>query len=132
MILVDTSVWIGFFNKENSSAAKRLKKLLQTEEELCLIDLILVEILQGLKEDALFEEIKSYLLTFPILRARGLDTFIHAAEIYRLCRGKGRPIKKTIDTIIAAVALENGLELFHQDRDFEQIAACTKLKIYKL
>lgn len=132
MILVDTSVWISFFNKEDSRAAKRLKELLEVEEDLCLIDLILVEILQGLKDDALFEEIKNYLLTFPILRAKSLVTFIHAAEIYRLCKKKARPVKKTIDTIIAAVALENGVELFHQDKDFEQIASCANLKIYKL
>lgn len=131
MILVDTSVWISFFNKEDSRVAKRLKELLEVEEDLCLADLILVEILQGLKDDALFEEIKNYLLTFPILRARNLDTFIHAAEIYRLCKKKARPVKKTINTIIAAVALENRVELFHQDKDFEQIASCTNLKIYK-
>lgn len=131
MILVDTSVWISFFNKEDSRAAKRLKRLLESEEDLCLTDLILVEILQGIKDDNLFEEIKNYLLTFPILRARNLDTFIHAAQIYRLCKKKGKPVKKTIDTIISAVALENGVEILHQDKDFEQIASCTNLKIYR-
>lgn len=132
MILIDTSVWIEFFRNKNSSFALKLQGLLEKEEELCLLDLIVTEILQGITEDHLFEEIKKYLLDFPIFRAKDLNTYIHAAQIYRLCRKKGKTIRHTVDLLIASIALENGLEIFHHDRDFDSIAQYTNLKIFKL
>ena len=132
MILVDTSVWIDFFDRPASLYAKELKALIEKDEELGLADLNVTEILQGIKEDKIFEEIRSYLIQFPILRAKGLETYIHAADIYRSCRKVGKTISKTIDALIAAVAIENDSRVFYHDKDFDSIAECTKLKIYKL
>ena len=132
MILVDTSVWIDFFDHPHSPYAKELQHLIEKEEELYLSDVNLTEILQGIKEDKAFEEIQDYLIQFSILRAKSLQTYIHAANIYRSCRRIGKTISKTMDAVIAAVAIENGLQLFHHDKDFDSIAHCTKLKIYKL
>lgn len=131
MILVDTSIWIDFFNEEDSPRAIRLKTLLEQEEDLCLVDVVLTEILQGIRDDALFEKIKNRLFEFPIFSPRDIQTYIQASQIYRLCRKKGVPIRKTIDALIASMALENGLEVFHNDRDFDKISLCTGLKIFK-
>ena len=131
MILVDSSIWIDFFNKEGSSRAIKLKTLLEQEEDLCLVDVVLTEILQGITDDALFEKTKNWLFEFPIFSPQNIQTYIHASEIYRLCRKKGVSIRKTIDALIASVALENGLEVFHNDRDFDKISLCTGLKIFK-
>ncbi len=131
MILVDASVWIDFFDHPNSLYAKELKNLIEKDEDLCLIDLILTEILQGIKGEEIFEQVKEYLINFPVIRASGLELYIHAATIYRLCRKKGKTINKTIDVIIAAIAIENNLLLFHKDKDFDSIAACTELKIFE-
>lgn len=131
MILVDTSIWIDFFNKKDSPQAKKLKTLLEQEESLCLADLILTEILQGIKDDDSFETARNYLLYFPIFRPKSLDTYIRAAQVYRLCRKMGFPVRKTIDALIASIALENDLEIFHNNRDFDNISRCTKLKIFK-
>lgn len=131
MILVDTSIWIDFFNKEDSSWAIKLKTLIEEEKDLCLVDVVLTEILQGITDDALFEKTKNWLFEFPIFSPKDIQTYIHASEIYRLCRKKGAAIRKTIDAFIASIALENSLEVFHNDRDFDKISLCTGLKIFK-
>ena len=125
MILVDTSVWIDFFDYPNSLYAKELAHLIDKDEELCLTQVNVTEILQGIQDEKVFEEIRSYLMQFPIVRAKGLETYIQAAHIYRLCRKKGKTIAKTIDAMIAAVAMENNFWVLHKDKDFDLIADCT-------
>lgn len=129
MILVDTSVWIDLFNHPESPYAQKLKCLIEEDEGLCICDIVLTEVLQGIKDDRIFEEVKDSLLKFPIVKAIGLETYILAANIYRLCRKKGKPLGKTIDALIAAVAIENNLTLFSRDKDFLRIADCSGLKI---
>ncbi|MBI5206895.1 MAG: PIN domain nuclease [Candidatus Firestonebacteria bacterium] len=131
MILIDTSVWIDFFNHPQSYFSKLLKELIEKDTDLCLTDIILTEILQGIKDDVIFEETKKSLLAFPIFKAASLNTYIYAAAIYRICRNRGTTIRRTIDTIIASVAIENNLQIFHNDKDFNRIAQCTPLKIFR-
>lgn len=131
MILIDTSVWIDLFDHPYSVYAKELKNLIEREEEICLADLNLTEILQGIKNDKIFKQVKKYLVRFPILRAFNLNIYVQAAEIYRLCRRRGKTITKTVDAIIAAIAIENNILLFSKDKDFDLIADCTQLKVFK-
>lgn len=128
MILVDTSVWIDFFTGSDTPYRRILHKLIEKEEEICITEIILTEILQGIKEDTAYETTKSYLLEFPIIKPKGRETYISAAEIYRKCRKKGKTIRKTIDCIIAAIAQENNLTILHNDNDFEVIKKCSGLK----
>ncbi len=129
MILVDTSVWIDFFRGTDSIYRKSLHDLIDGEDDLCLTAIHLTEILQGIKVDTEFARTKRYLLSFPTFLTRDIATYLHAAEIYRLCRRKGKIVRKTADCIIAAVAIENDLTLFHNDRDFDKIESCTRLKV---
>lgn len=131
MILLDTSVWIDFFRGTDSIYGKILHELIEKERDICLADIILTEILQGIKDDEDFEDIKKYLLEFPIYSAKNVETYIRAAQIYRACLKKGKLVKKTIDCIIAAITIENGLEIFHNDTDFNLIAGYTGLKIFR-
>ncbi len=64
------------------------------------------------------------MLTLKFVHANNFETFIHASDIYRECRKKGITIRKTIDCLIAAVAIENGLSLLHKDSDFDNISKC--------
>jgi predicted nucleic acid-binding protein len=89
---------------------------------LALTDFILCEILQGIREDAAFERTRGLLLLYPILRLERLATFEHAARLYRTCRKRGLTIRKTIDCLIAALCIEEDVELFHKDADFDAIA----------
>lgn len=132
MILVDSSVWMDFFNGTDSVFRRKLHQLIEEEEELGLTAIHLTEILQGIKSNTEFERTKRHLLSFPIFLLKSINTHIRAAQIYRTCRQSGKTVRKTVDCLIAAVAIENGLALFHNDRDFDKIAACTKLKVFAL
>jgi len=128
MILVDSSVWIDFLRGADSPQQQTLHKLIEDEADIAITEIILTEILQGIKQDKDFEMTKNYLLEFPIFSPRGVQTYLEAARIYRLCRKKGKTIRKTIDCIIAAICVEHSLTLLHKDSDFKHIATCTKLK----
>lgn len=131
MILVDTSVWIDFFKGAKSAHREILHGLIENEEDICITEIILTEILQGIRDDAALRKIKDYLLEFPIYGPKGIDTYLRAAEIYRACRKKGKTVRKTIDCVISAVAIENGLVLLHKDSDFDSIAECAPLRLFK-
>lgn len=128
MILVDTSVWIDFFR--GTEGAQKLHHLIEDEESLCLAGIHLTEILQGIKEDKTHEQIKQHLLTFPTFLTKGVETYLNASDIFRTCRKQGKTIRKTVDCLIAAIALENNLTLLHNDRDFDHIASCVPLKVF--
>ena len=132
MILVDTSVWVDFLRGANSPQRRTLHRLIEEEEDIAITEIILTEILQGIKEDKDFQIIKDYLLEFPIHRPNGIETYLKAAQIYRDCRKSGKTVRKTVDCIIAAICLENGLTLFHKDSDFDIIEECTGLKALKV
>ena len=129
MILVDTSVWIDFLKGVNSIHRETLHRIIEEEEDICITELILTEILQGKKSNKDFRKLKDYLLEFPIFSPKGTETYLKAAQIYRDCRQKGKTVRKTVDCVIAAIAIENNLNLFHKDNDFNLIASCTPLKL---
>lgn len=129
MILVDTSVWIDFFRGRDTPYRRALHELIVGEEDLCITGIILTEILQGIKDDRANRETKEYLLEFPIYHPSGITTYIEAADIYRQCMRKGKTVRKTIDCLIASVAIENDLMLLHNDSDFDHIAECTALRV---
>jgi hypothetical protein len=98
--------------------------------QVSLTDLILTEILQGIRDHRQYERVKDLLLRLNILHAVPVKTYIHAAEIYRTCRNKGFTIRKTIDCLIAAVAIESDCQLLSKDKDFISIAQCVDLQLY--
>lgn len=131
MIVVDTTVWIDFLEARETSFDFHLTSLIEAEAPLALTDLIYCEILQGIREESKFRRVRDILRAYPILQVQGLETFEHAAQIYRACRRKGLTIRKTADCLIAATCLEAEGELFHNDRDFEAIAKVEGLRIYQ-
>ncbi|MDE3018211.1 MAG: PIN domain nuclease [Nitrospirota bacterium] len=131
MIVVDTTVWIDFLEARNTRYDRKLQALIEEGTSVGLTDLIYGEILQGIRDDEKFSQIRDILQAFPILRVRGLRTFEHAASIYRACRKRGLTIRSTIDCLIAATCIESGAELYHHDRDFETIAKLHDLRIYR-
>jgi predicted nucleic acid-binding protein len=130
MILVDTSVWIDFLRGANSRERHTLHRLIEEEEDIALTEIILTEILQGIKGDKDFQAVKNYLLEFPIYRPKNVETYLKAAKIYRECKKKGKTVRKTVDCIIAAICLENDLTLLHNDSDFDHIKVCTALRCF--
>lgn len=133
MILVDTSVWIDFFKGTRSKHHLALHQLIEEGEDIAIADIILTEILQGIKSDRHFRQVKSYLLGFPIYSLKAVNSYVEAAQIYRQAQKKGLTIRRPLDCIIARIAIENDLVLFHNDRAFDAIARTTQeLQIYSL
>lgn len=130
MILIDSSVWIAFFNGSEGNAVSAMETLIDNEEEVFLSEYILTEVLQGFRKDQEYEAARRCLLRFPIARLRDTDSYLEAAQIYRRCRRQGITIRKTADCLIARTAMENDLYLLHQDSDFDRIATVCPLKIY--
>jgi predicted nucleic acid-binding protein len=131
VIVVDTTVCIDFFNGAGTPEDHHLQQLITAGRSLALTDLIFCEILQGIREDATFARTRDLLLLYPILRIERLATFEHAAQLYRTCRSRGLTVRKTIDCLIAALCIEEDVELFHKDSDFDAIAHVAPLQVYR-
>lgn len=117
MVMVDTTVWIDFFSGKSQKHVTILENLIEDREDICICGIILTEILQGIREDAAYSKTKQLLGTLVFFPMQ-YSSFVLAAEIYRKLRQKGITIRKTMDCMIAAVALEHNVLLVHNDRDF--------------
>ncbi len=118
MILVDSSVWIGFFNGKPSAETDRLDALLG-KEIVAVGDLMLTEVLQGFKSERDYRKAKELMLSLEVVNLLNVSIAIRSAENYRKLRQKGVTIRKTTDCIIATWCIANGVSLLHADRDFE-------------
>jgi predicted nucleic acid-binding protein len=130
VIVVDTSVWIDLLNENRTPQAKRCIQLIEDGEPVALTDVILTEILQGLRSEREARLVESRLRAFPILRLDGLEDFVLAADLYRSARGAGVTIRKTLDCLIAAPCVRTGAPLLHADADFDRLAGCTPLRLW--
>ena len=118
MILVDSSVWIDFFRNKPTLQAEWLDRNLDVEV-LAVGDLILVEVLQGFKDDEGFNEAGRLLGRLEQIQIGGTELAIEAARNYRKLRAEGVTVRGTVDVLIATRCLVDGLQLLHSDRDFE-------------
>ncbi len=118
MILVDSSVWIDYFNGTASRQTQKLDGLLG-HELLAIGDLMLTEVLQGFDSERDFRKARKLLTSLTIVELGGEAIAIKAAINFRVLRRRGVTVRKTIDTMIATWCIENGFELLHSDWDFE-------------
>jgi len=130
MILVDSSVWIDFFNGVDKPHVDKLYQLLG-KENIATGDLIAVEVLQGIKSEADFQKVKQVMYDISFFSLCNMELSIIAAENYRVLRRQGITVRKTIDIIIATFCIENNLKLLHNDRDFDPCAAILGLQVVK-
>ena len=121
MILVDTSVWIAFFNGVASAEATYLRTCLVDAHSLVLPGVVLTEILQGLRSDADVERVAGVLSALDATPELDTTDYRQAADIYRRCRAQGLTVRSTIDCLIAQLCLRHGYELLAKDRDFDAI-----------
>jgi len=129
MILIDSSVWIDFLNGKNSPERHALHKLISDSAKITIAEIIITEVLQGIKRESDFEAVKKFFEKLSIQRPKSTETYVTAARIYRNCRSQGKTIRRTIDCIIAAICIENDIPILHKDSDFDLIASCTELQV---
>ena len=118
MILVDSSVWIDFFNGLETRQTDALDNLLG-QEPVLIGDIILTEVLQGFRRDADYRKARALLDTLELRQLGGKAIALAAADNYRRLRRRGVTARKTIDMMIATYCIAHGLQLLHADRDFD-------------
>lgn len=117
MIVVDTTVWIGFFRGTRSPEVRRLDAYLGTEEIL-VGDLILCELLQGCDSEQDAAAVRAALGKLDVVAMVGPSIAEKAAANYRALRRRGVTVRKTIDLLIGTFCIESRFPLLHADRDF--------------
>lgn len=128
MILIDSSVWVDFFSSSPGPAGSELRRMIADSEPFALAGVVVAEVLQGLTRDAV--PIERYLEQWDMLEPRGFATYRQAAAIYRAARARGISLT-TIDTLIAAIALDHSANVFTLDQDFSRIARIIRLTLYR-
>jgi predicted nucleic acid-binding protein len=129
VIAVDTSVWIDFFRGATTPPVERFLALIDDDAGIAITDVILTEILQGLRSEADVRRVERRLAPFEVLRLEELDDYRRAASLYRGARRKGITIRRTLDCLIASVCIREGISLLHSDPDFDRLASCSALRL---
>ena len=131
-LIVDTSVWIDSLNPKRKTPEKELLiQLIQNDYPIFLCPIIYQEILQGIREEKIVEQIKLILQQYRMVDIDILHVTNYAVDLYRHLRKKGITIRKSVGCLIASYAIIADMYLLHNDGDFEQIARESRLKIYK-
>ncbi len=118
MVIVDSTVWVDYFNGRHNAETDWLDDRLE-DERLGLTTLILCEVLQGVRDERRAAVVESELKRMEIFEAGGVERAIQAASNYRVLRRRGKTVRKTIDVLIATLCLQEGHSLLHRDRDFD-------------
>jgi predicted nucleic acid-binding protein len=121
MLLLDSTVWIDI-HRARSTPATLFVEGREEHEELATTGIVFQEVLQGIRDDAEYEYMRHVLWSTLILETRELSTYEVAAQLHRRARASGLTIRKPDDCLIAAIALEHGALLVHNDRDFLALA----------
>ena len=121
MILVDSRVWVDYFNGVRSRETDFLDATLG-REPVAIGDLILTEVLQGFRSDVDYRTTKSLLLGLTFFELLNQEFAVRAADNYRALRRRGVTVRKTVDCIIATFCIERRLPLLYCDRDFDPFA----------
>ena len=130
MKIVDSSVWIAYFNGDNHSQTGLLSQLLE-EEEPVLFPVITLEVLAGFKNDGEFNKVRhifGQLDTLPLSH----EIHLRAAVLYRVLRKKGVTVRGVTDCLIAQGCIEYEASLLTLDRDFKTIAKHSRLKLAEI
>ncbi len=127
MILVDSSVWIDYFNGIPTWQTDLLDTYLSIVP-VVIGDLILTEVLQGFRSNTDYETAKKFLSALPFRQIGGYNVAVQSAQNYRFLRRTGVAVRKTIDIIIATFCIMEGLILLQDDRDFDPMVSHFSLK----
>lgn len=128
MVIVDTTVWIDYLGGLATAETEWLDDRLG-KQPVGLVDIILCEILQGIRDDADFATIRQHFAQFEVFETGGIALAIASAQNYRRLRKQGHTIRKTIDCLIATFCMEHGHSLLHRGRDFNAFETYLGLRV---
>ena len=123
MMTVDSSVWIDYLKGTQTSQTKQLDAMLgDSSLDFVMLDVVLMEVLRGIRSDHEFKNTHEALTALPVQPAGGEKIATHAAQIYRKLRREGQTVRSTIDLLVASWCLHSDADLLHNDRDFAVIS----------
>jgi len=118
MVIIDTTVWIDYLRGSQNPETNWLNRELD-RQRLGLTDLILCEVLQGIRDDRSFTQVHRALRRFEIFETGSVGLAVAAARNFRRLRQQGHTVRKTVDCLIATFCLQGRHSLLHRDRDFD-------------
>jgi predicted nucleic acid-binding protein len=128
MVIVDTTVWVDYLRGDEDPETLWLDRELQ-RQRLGLTDLILCEVLQGIRNQGTFAQVQTSLFKFQVFQTGGTALAVAAAQNYRELRQHGYTVRKTVDCLIATFCLQAKHELLHRDRDFDSFEKVLGLQV---
>jgi len=128
VVIVDTTVWVDYFHGAQTPETDWLNTELD-RQRLGLTDIILCEVLQGVRNDAVAKEVERKLLKLEVFDTGSVALAREAARNYRALRSRGHTVRKTIDCLIATFCLREQHSLLHRDRDFDSFEKFLELSV---
>ena len=128
MVIVDTTVWIDYWDGASTPEADWLDREMN-RQRLGVTDIVVCELLQGVRDDAEAATVERELARFEVFNTGGVELAKAAAQNYRALRGRGYTVRKTIDCVIATFCLREGHSLLHSDRDFDPFERFLNLSV---
>jgi predicted nucleic acid-binding protein len=128
MVIVDTTVWIDYWAGAGTPEAEWLDAAMD-RQRLGVTDIIVCELLQGVRDEAETATVERELAKFEIFNTGGVELAKAAAQNYRALRGRGYTVRKTVDCLIATFCLREGHSLLHRDRDFDPFERFLNLSV---
>ena len=119
MLVVDSSVWIDFFNNADHPAVDLLQHMLDHGEVRIVVpDLVLFEVLRGFRQEHSHRQARRLMESLSVEDTGGAALALVAAQHYRSLRAQGLTMRSGIDVLVASFCIENDYALLHRDRDF--------------
>ena len=132
MLVVDSSVWIDFFNGHDEPAAELLAQLLDHGEVRIVVpDLVLFEVLRGFRHERDLRTARQLMQGLAVESSLDPELAVVAAEHYRQLRGRGHTMRSAIDVLVAAFCIEHDYALLHDDRDFDAFELHRGLRVWR-
>jgi predicted nucleic acid-binding protein len=132
VLVVDSSVWIGFFNGFEEPSADLLAHLLDHGEVRIVVpDLVLFEVLRGFRQERDLRTARQLMQGLDVEPAVDAELAVAAAEHYRQLRGRGHTVRSAIDVLVASFCIERDYALLHDDRDFDAFELHRGLRVWR-
>ena len=130
MTVVDSSVWVDYFNGRITGQTDALERILKAQILIC--NLIMTEVLQGFASETDFQRVAAAFALLEFRAMGGHKIAIAAARNHRDIRSRGVTPRSTIDTIIATFCIAAGHDLLHCDREFDPFERHLGLRVIKV
>jgi predicted nucleic acid-binding protein len=129
VILADTSAWIEYLRRTDTSVCQRMTELVEHPVTVATTQIVIMEVLSGARGEDDVRVLRDLLLRCELAPVDAMEDYERAAMLYRICRGNGATIRSMIDCLVAAVAIRTGARVLHADRDYDVLARHTALRL---